>query len=177
MNNKFLKIGGIILGIILLGIIIWLIATQKEKQFKKITINTTNFVVNTTNKSFIDTIHFVGMNELNVTGATVFVTPLTDKVKSKLNDMDYQALLTGENGFYTLFVGDFGRDYYITILSHELTHLKQYETKRLIITNNVPFWEGKEWKVQGILYTDRPWEAEAFNNQTQLGNKIRKILY
>lgn len=177
MDKKTLKIVGIIIGILLLGIIILVITKQKEKPFKKITINSTNVIINSTSKTYIDTILFVGLNELEIENITIFVQPLTDKIKTRLNDMEYQALVTGENGFYTLFVGDYGREHLITILSHELTHLKQYETKRLILANNIPFWEGKEWKVQGILYTDRPWEEEAFNNQIQLGNKLRKILY
>lgn len=177
MDKRILKIVGIVLVVLLLGILILLITKQKEKPFKKITINSTNIVINTTNETYLDTIVLVGLNEIGITGITVNIAPMNDQIRKRLTDMDYQALVAGENGFYTLFVVELDRNRYITVISHELTHLKQYQTKRLIINNNVPFWEGKEFEVRGVEYSDRPWEYEAFSNQPELGNKIRKILY
>lgn len=175
--NKTLKIIGIILGILLLIFVVFKIATYEEKPFKKVSILTTNIVVNTMNKTYLDTIVLVGLNELKVSGVTLHIAPLNDVIKKRLNDMEYQAILINENGFYVLYLGNYTRGYYIPIIAHELIHLKQYQEKKLAIVNNIPYWYGKEFTTTGILYTDRPWEAEAFTGQLDLSTKIRKILY
>lgn len=175
--KKILKIVGIVLLVLLLAFVIFKIATYKDKPFKQVSISSTNIVVNTTNKAYLDTIVIVGLNELKVSGITIHIAELNNVIKKKLNDLDYQAILVNDNDFYVLYVGDYTRGYYIPIIAHELIHLKQYKEKKLSLKNNIFYWYDKEYPTTGILYTDRPWEAEAFTGQLDLSTKIRKVLY
>jgi predicted metallopeptidase len=72
------------------------------------------------------------------------------------------------------------RDEAIKVLSHELIHLKQYYTKKLILEKDKVIWDGREVyqnEINETKYEQRPWEAEAFAGQRGLENKIREILY
>ena len=69
------------------------------------------------------------------------------------------------------------REESITIISHELIHLKQYFTKELVYSNGVIYWDKKEFVLNDIGYGDRPWETDAFKKEIQLSNKIKSVLY
>ena len=73
-----------------------------------------------------------------------------------------------------------GRDEAIKVLSHEMIHLKQYYTKKLILEKDRVYWNGDvlyESEINNLRYEDRPWESEAFAGQRGLENKIREVLY
>ena len=172
----------LIIGILLLVLIIFLIfRSSKEKTFNKINIHTTNMILNKTSKNYLDSIIYVGLNELYLDSIAVTIKEINPDIQ-KLFDSNSQlkAHIIGNNNQYIIFLDDMGRDEAIKVLSHELIHLQQYQTKKLILYKDSVYWDKKilnQDEINDLKYEDRPWEAEAFQKQSNLENKIREILY
>jgi hypothetical protein len=65
----------------------------------------------------------------------------------------------------------------IQTLSHELIHLKQYNDHKLVITEEVVYWNDEIVNLDEINYGQRPWEIEAFSKQNKLTQEIKKELF
>jgi len=192
MTTKVKWIIGIIL-LILIGFILFKksfrdrlkfkinIGTYQEQPFKQFDIETTNMVANRTEDNYLDSVVYVGLNELGMDSLAVTIRPITDEVKQQFDsEGTLKAHILGRDRQYIIFLDDMGRDESIKVLSHELIHLRQYVTKKLVLHKNEVVWDGEiisEYRVSELKYDDRPWEIEAFAEQRQLENKIRNILY
>jgi hypothetical protein len=54
----------------------------------------------------------------------------------------------------------------IEVLAHELIHINQYYTKKLISINTEKvYWKDSLIEINKLKYIDRPWEKEAFDSQ------------
>jgi hypothetical protein len=62
------------------------------------------------------------------------------------------------------------------VLSHEIVHVHQYYSGRLIFDDNKITWMGDEYKLDGLPYDSRPWENEAFFLESELKSRIIKKL-
>lgn len=65
----------------------------------------------------------------------------------------------------------------LSILAHELTHVKQYTTGQLYSKSKDPdvsIWEGKEYNDKLIDYGNRPWEIDAQFYEEKLLDEILK---
>jgi predicted metallopeptidase len=153
----------------------------KEQTFNIIDIETTNMVANKTDRNYLDSIVYVGLNEMNLDSIAVTIRQINPDVQAMFDsNSQLKAHIIGRGNQYIIFVDDMGRDESIKVLSHELIHLKQYYTKKLILEKNKVNWGGKEIyenEIDEISYQNRPWEAEAFAGQRDLENKIREVLY
>jgi hypothetical protein len=192
MTTKVKWIIGIIL-LILIGFILFKksfrdrlkfkinIGTYQEQPFKQFDIETTNMVANRTEDNYLDSVVYVGLNELGMDSIAVTIRPITDEVKQQFDsEGTLKAHILGRGRQYIIFLDDMGRDESIKVLSHELIHLRQYVTQKLILHKNEVIWDGKVisgYEVSESKYNDRPWEIEAFAEQRQLESKIRNILY
>jgi hypothetical protein len=192
MTTKVKWIIGIIL-LILIGFILFKksfrdrlkfkinIGTYQEQPFKQFDIETTNMVANRTEDNYLDSVVYVGLNELGMDSLAVTIRPITDEVKQQFDsEGTLKAHILGRDRQYIIFLDDMGRDESIKVLSHELIHLRQYVTKKLVLHKNEVVWDGEiisEYRVSELKYDDRPWEIEAFAEQRQLENRIRNILY
>ena len=192
MTTKVKWIIGIIL-LILIGFILFKksfrdrlkfkinIGTYQEQPFKQFDIETTNMVANRTEDNYLDSVVYVGFNELGMDSLAVTIRPITEDVKQQFDsEGTLKAHILGRDRQYIIFLDDMGRDESIKVLSHELIHLRQYVTKKLVLHKNEVVWDGEiisEYRVSELKYDDRPWEIEAFAEQRQLENKIRNILY
>ena len=192
MTTKVKWIIGIIL-LILIGFILFKksfrdrlkfkinIGTYQEQPFKQFDIETTNMVSNRTEDNYLDSVVYVGLNELGMDSLAVTIRPITDEVKQQFDsEGTLKAHILGRGRQYIIFLDDMGRDESIKVLSHELIHLRQYVTQKLILHKNEVIWDGKVisgYEVSESKYNDRPWEIEAFAEQRQLESKIRNILY
>lgn len=63
----------------------------------------------------------------------------------------------------------------LSILAHELTHVKQYATGQLLydpkcVTNSI--WEGKVYDDTKIKYEKQPWEIDAVKHEVLLIGKL-----
>jgi len=192
MTTKLKWIIGIIL-LIIIGFILFRksfldglkfkmnIGIYQEQTFKQFDIQTTNMVANRTEDNYLDSVVYVGLNELGMDSIAVTIRPITDEVKQQFDsEGTLKAHILGRGRQYIIFLDDMGRDESIKVLSHELIHLRQYVTQKLILHKNEVIWDGKVisgYEVSESKYNDRPWEIEAFAEQRQLESKIRNILY
>lgn len=170
----------IVIAAVIVGII-YLIANQKEQYFAKVPLNGNNSVFNVTKYKYIDTVIKLGLDNIGLKKTIVVVKPLTESLKGKLLDENRQlvAHVHGSNGVYTIWVDDSGmsRNEFIDVFSHECWHIKQYETKRLVVGGKYPKWLGKEYDLETTAYMDRPWEIEAYNKQANIKKYIVSKVY
>jgi predicted metallopeptidase len=153
----------------------------REQTFNRIDIETTNMVANRTETNYLDSIVYVGLNEMNLDSVAITIRQISPDVQAMFDsNSQLKAHIIGKGKQYVIFVDDMSRDEAIKVLSHELIHLKQYYTKKLILEKDKVIWDGREvyqTEINETKYEQRPWEAEAFAGQRGLENKIREILY
>ena len=153
----------------------------KEQTFNRIDIQTTNMVANRTDRDYLDSIVYVGLNELNLDSVAITIRQISPDVQARFDsESQLKAHIIGKENQYIIFVDEMSRDEALKVLSHELIHLKQYYTKKLILEKDKVYWDGREiyqTEINETEYERRPWEAEAFAGQRGLENKIREILY
>lgn len=171
----------IILGIILLGLIIYLI-TRPEKQFKVVKFTPTSYVINRTGISYLDTIVHIGLKELDIRGISVIIREMDSpkEIDGGYDTQGYIVARIGGGNDYLIYVKK-GMDRYkaIDVLSHELFHLKQYNDGDLILLGNGHVsWMGTNYKdITTIPYMEREWEKEAFSESPELKSNLLNILY
>ena len=153
----------------------------KEQTFNRIDIETTNLIANRTDRNYLDSIVYVGLNEMNLDSVAITIRQISPEVQAMFDsNSQLKAHIIGKGNQYIIFVDEMSRDEAIKVLSHELIHLKQYYTKKLILEKDKVYWDGEEIyqrEINETEYQRRPWEAEAFAGQRGLENKIREILY
>lgn len=181
MTSKKLKIILIIIFSLLISLLIFIVVTYKEKPFEKINFKSYHYVTNKTNTSYLDTIVHSGLEVLNIDTVYIIIKNLPELKKDNEidKDLEFHAFILGNEKQYVIYIKSGNRLENISILSHELVHLKQYYTKRLIPTENdsIVIWEGKKMNVLDYKYNDRPWESEAFSSQEDVSKKMKEILY
>lgn len=179
--KKWLKILIIVLIVIIIGFIIWKIATYQEKTFKPITIENNHIFNTIDNKNYLDTIVFSGIKSLDIDSLIIIIKPLSQKDKNDFlweNNSELKAHIKGEGNTYIIYIQtSLGRNEYIEIMSHELIHLNQYYTEKLQIIEGKVYWENKEIDLDKYSYEKRPWEKEAYENQKELAKKMKLLLY
>jgi hypothetical protein len=165
----------------LIGVAIWkTIQDEKKYQyFKKVKLNSLNHIINRTNIDYLDTVISVGLNKLDIRGITLIIYPLKEETKKIFaeNDFELKAYIRGVNKQYIIWIDKMDKLKTINTLSHELIHLKQYETNRLIVNDKVVIWKGEKIDLMNVPYSERPWEIEAFEKETDLNILIRKELF
>lgn len=176
-KNKSLII--IISVIILILIFLIFVGTKNEKSFNQIQLYTSkNLITNTTQFEYYDTIIHVGLEKLGYEGIDMMVFPLSETAIQNFSSLgDLNAHIREKDGKYYLFILPSSRQQSILTISHELIHLTQYHTKKLIFSNGIVIWDGKQYILDQINYNVRPWEEEAFSKERELSDKISKILY
>jgi predicted metallopeptidase len=178
INKKTLIIGGVILTLVLLFFLFK--SLNKETPFSRIQLNPSNIIFNSTSNSYMDTIVSVGLNELKIKDVVVVIRPITpdilDMLKSKEPSLDIKAFIIGREDNYVIYVVNLSRTTAIEVLSHELIHLQQTETGKLVKGTKSVKWEGIEYSPE-LPYEERPWEREAFDKQNGLLNDIKTTLY
>lgn len=172
----------LVLLILILVLIIIFRPKSTTTYFRPVYLPTKNFVKNSTDKKYIDTVTLIGLQELSIENVSVEIIPLTDEIRSKFDSgLDLKAAIIGNKYHFLMYVGDINRNGAIEVISHELIHLQQYHTEKLkVINERELWWDGKlidHSIVETIPYEQREWEAEAFNYQRILGQKIERILF
>lgn len=178
--NKYLKP---LLIVLLIGVIIFLLLNKKTKPdyFKQVELNQINQIINNTDKPYLDTIVSVGLDQLGIGNVVVLINPLSKTAKESFDlsvGGSLEAHIRESNGTFYIFINnELTKTEVLTVISHELIHLKQYYEKRFIYENDTITWMGIKYKINQIRYDERPWETEAFIRQNDLVEKIETILY
>lgn len=148
----------------------------RETKFNVVTLSEYNHVNNRTDKTYIDTIIKVGLDELKLKNVFILVSTQTEEQRNSFSkDLELKAHITEINGFYFLYLGDISRNEAIRVVAHELIHLKQYKIGKLKVEGKSVFWLGKLFDMS-VEYSQRPWEIEAYEQENELKNKIEDIL-
>lgn len=181
MITTIKKYAGVIILLLLVIFGIYKLSTRKERTFKIVQISKNNYIQNKTDKPYLDSIIHVGMNELGIDSTYIIIKPLTEETKKQFsNELDLKAHIKGLGRQYVIWVDDMDREESITVLSHELIHLRQYYNGKLVVSNELIKWNDQIIPVNELStidYNARPWEIEAFQEQKYLDIDIRKILY
>jgi hypothetical protein len=177
-----MKIKNIVIGIIvvlLIGFAIYFLSNQKQQTFKKVTLSRNNIIRNSTSKSYLDTLVSQGLDVLGLKGEYVMIRTMNPSLKGSLGaDNELRAYIIGERNQYIIYIDDLGREESLTILSHELIHLQQYSSGRLIrMEDRFMMFDGEVYNVDNIEYKNRPWENEAFKKETGLKIKLEELLF
>ena len=165
----------IIVLVILLAVLTTVLITYREKTFNIIELGKENAVLNRTDKLYLDTIVSVGLNELGIAGITVLIDPLEKELTTE--EFEILAHIIGTQNQFIIFTNEFSREKALEVMSHELIHLQQYNTGRLVKTDGGVIWEGYYIEsIEEIPYMARPWELEAFVLGENLKRTLRVIL-
>lgn len=174
MTTKNKNIGLIIL-FLFLAIIAIIVFTYREKTFNLVELGKENAVLNRTDKLYLDTIVSVGLNELGISGITVLIDPLEKELTTE--EFEILAHIIGTQNQFIIYTNEFSREKALEVMSHELIHLQQYNTGRLVKTDGGVIWEGYYIEsIEEIPYMARPWELEAFVLGENLKRTLRVIL-
>lgn len=161
---------------ILLFILLFLIPIILNNEGINI-LNTNNTLLNFTRFNKIEEPIFKALFHLNMEGLVISIHEVPKEflyiegnltvngfvIKDEENECSYYLFISP----LLLSKGDLNE-----VLSHELIHINQYYKKKLISTSTEVCWEGNSIDINKLNYLQRPWEIEAFENQTKLSNKI-----
>jgi predicted metallopeptidase len=179
--KKQVRIAIIVLLVLLSIFGLYKLVTYQSKimYFKPITFENINYINNKTDMKYADTIIRAGLDILKIQNIQILVTPLTEQSKNQFakDGIKLDAHIRATSGGYIIWVSNLSRSEMIKVLSHELIHLKQYSDKKLSVVDSNVIWNGEFIDLSVVKYEDRPFEIEAFQKQTDLLNKIEKIVY
>ena len=175
MKNNIVKI---VVGIILLVILLFLIfrTNSGDKPFNQVQLTGNNYIYNEKFPTFYDTILNVAMSEAGIIGRNVILRELSDGAKSQF-DGELKAHIRYENGDFYLFTQRMGKSQAIEVLSHEVIHMLQYTSGNLSYSNGNVTWMGEVLELNSKEYEQRPWETEAFQQQTKLISLVENKLW
>ena len=177
--RNIIKIVVVILSLILITFVVYKLTEVKDKPFSKIEFSSHHQIYNLSSKPYLDTIVESGLQSLKIDSVTVVIKNIQN-TSTKINgeDIDLKAYIVYSNDIYYIFIGNYNRNENITILSHELIHLKQYYDKTLLISRTgVYLWLNEVVDISDIDYNQRPWEIEAFDGQSDNAINMKQILY
>jgi hypothetical protein len=179
MKLDYKKVGiGLLILAVLTVTIVSLTNDDREEYFNQIELPTNNSVVNSLDRlHYYDTILAVGLDAAGINGVTVVINDLTDAAKNQFSG-ELKAHIRKFNGVYYLFAGALSRAEAIQVMAHEIVHIQQYESDKLVYENNQMIWDGEDYTFAlEDDYEKRPWERDAFDKQNSVEASILGILY
>lgn len=175
MNRKILY-GLVVLMII---VVLFLIKPDPKVLNSNVDFVGNNKVINSLPNTYVDTLMRVGLDVMGIDSVLIFVTPFNESIRQKINernDLDVHALIEGNGNVYYVYVKDMSFRKTTKVLSHELVHLEQKLRGDLTVTNDGFLWKNTYYP-NTVEYQQRPWEREAFKRESDIQNKIEKIIY
>lgn len=153
---------------LLIFIFIFSCSTPPEKTYQPNKFD--NRVTNSTNWNNIEYLTYFGLEKLNVPNVSVSVTYIPKHLLNQYQKINPDTKLEG-------FIVEVGYNHYQILLNktlehhslrrilfHELIHLKQSHTGRLVACNSISTdFMGKHYPdISAVPYRQRPWESESF---------------
>ena len=171
--NKIFKYFFIVLVLALLSIVLF----RPAKSFFRtgLEYEKNNYVLNKSEKDyFLDIVH-IGLNELGIKGVTVVVE---DGVRTeKYENTEIKAVVNNRGSMYLIRVFDIPTNEVLTVMSHELIHILQFETGLLVEHSDRIVYKGLVYRKNNLPpYTSRPWEVDAFYKEYYLRGDIKEKL-
>jgi len=178
-STKYI-IGIAIVMILAVSFIIYNSYRQEQVHFNKVELSHQNHIINRTDLPYLDTIVSVGLDELDVVGITVMITPVTFDVSRFEREYKLSAFtLEGyANSQYLIQIRSSDKQSIIETISHELIHIKQLNLDILKTEDTYVIWYNDTiYSDDMVEYLLRPWETNAFEDGEILENKITNKLY
>lgn len=151
-------------------------AISKDKFYNEIQLSHSNKVANYTEMKFIDTALSVALDKKDIRNQTIVVNKLSQETKDNFGG-NLEAMVVHSNSVFYIFTDEVSHKEAINMLSHEVIHIKQYLDKRLIVIDKQVIWENEHLNHEMIPYEYRPWEIEAFDEQSELSEQVSQELY
>jgi hypothetical protein len=170
---------GIIIGLILLGLVIYLLTPKKE--FNKFTFPSTMAVKNYTKIKMADTLTMVILNKI-MKRDTMTINIYDMRIDFDNEKYQFQAFVIKnefkKNECNIYLRNDVDFNMLLTILPHELIHVDQMCSNKLRIIENIGYiWSGDTTRFSDIDYEKRPYEIEAYEKSGNIKKELSKILY
>lgn len=177
-NTKLILISVAIIGIV--TVVLLNLNKPSQVYFKQVKLDSSCIVFNSTKRDYIDTIVKVGAAKLNIKNVIISVEDMPSSIKSGMSNqgLDLKAFVEYKGGVYYLAIDDIPKLQSVEVISHEMIHVLQYNTKRLVVAENstTPVWEGTPYPINQWAYDQRPWEVEAFKMQYGLEKRIDSVI-
>jgi hypothetical protein len=173
-NQLIFLIGFVVLSIVFL--IVYKSQTTDEPTFKPVELEQVNSIYNSSLPTYYDTIVNVGLKLAGIEGISVNVEELSNEAKQAFGG-ELNAHVRYLDGRFYLFIDPLSKRKAITVISHEIVHMKQYLDGTFKYDDGRITWNGQLYLLEDITYDDRPWETEAFQLEGQLASQISEIVY
>jgi len=174
-TNKLLILVGLVV-LVLGSFIIYNSQTNEEPFFKPVELKQQNSVINGSLPPYYDTIVNVGLELAGIEGVTVTIEELSDQAKQAFSG-ELNAHVRYLDGRFYLFIDPLNKRKAITVISHEIVHMRQYLDGTFKYDDGRITWNGQPYLLEDITYDDRPWETEAFQLEGQLASQISEVVY
>ena len=95
------------------------------------------------------------------------------------NNLEFQAILQAEperHKYRLTYHSRAGAASMLSILCHEMVHLKQYDKGELKLVKGGAMWKGVFYD-KDTPYFDRPWEKEANAEMGKIEKKVKELYY
>lgn len=177
MKKYWVAIAVVIMAIVM-GVVIYSAMNQKEKTFNKVNLKSSNFLINITGRTYLDTIVLTGLKFYGIDSTQIVVRDLPAIYnQNQENGTELKAFILNQGSQYLIYIKNANRNESISILAHELIHFKQYHDKRLSVYEDTYFiWNGKNYSNK-TEYNSRPWEIEAFGMADGMEVVLKQQLY
>lgn len=154
--------------IIILLLLFLFSCDNKKEKIKYISPENNNTVVNVTKWDDVDLYSQFALDKLNVSGVSVVVTHIPDKMIQQYeqeNDVYLEGFIVelSLNRFQILINKNLSIVSLRRVVFHEMIHLKQVTSGRLVTCNSdLIEFEKESYYVEYVPYRFRPWEIEAY---------------
>jgi hypothetical protein len=147
---------------------------NKTEKIKYVASENSNNVVNVTKWDEVDTHTQFALDKLNIDGVSLVITHIPDKILQQYeneNDVDLEGFIVeiSLNRFQILLNKDLNNVSLRRVVYHEMIHLKQVTSGRLITCNiELIEFDKESYYVDYVPYRYRPWEMEAYKFQNYM---------
>ncbi len=130
-----------------------------------------------TRHKYITDLIRVGRGELEIDAPVVY-RPMPEKYRVDFDGEQLDACVMWKGNGYVIYLKKNLQDYKLAkIIAHELIHVWQYETGKMVICDHHVEFDGRVYKrPKQIDYELRPWEREAFAKSFQLSRKLKILV-
>lgn len=144
------------------------------------TVIDTLTVIDNTKTPYITEITSAGAYIMGVEPTTIYILPLTKNIKTIFEKKYYNKLrghvVKNTDDTFVIYVDiSLTIEDLITVISHEMVHVKQLQTGRLKYINGKILWEGKPATLK-VDYNKRLWEKEAIRYQSYISERVKEIV-
>ena len=145
--------------------------SSRERYYNQVQLSQNNTIANFTQMNFLDTVVSVALDHEGIKDKLVVIDKLSDRANERFSG-ELKAMLLYNNSAFYIFIDEHSHEEAITTISHELIHMNQYLSGDLVVVNEQLIWKGENWNFDGVPYEMRPWEVEAFENQSSLEQAV-----